>query len=84
MRKFLTLLSMLVLFSMLAFSQTKEVTGKVTDATGSPISGASIKVKGAKGGTSANESGIFKINVPPNATIVISGVGFITQETKVT
>ena len=52
----------LLLTSLGVFAQTREVTGKVTDATGSPIPGATIKVKGAKGGTSAGADGCFQIN----------------------
>ncbi len=80
MRKFLTLLPVLVLYSLLAWTQSKEVTGKITDATGAPVPGASIKVRGVKTGTSADANGLFKINVPANATLIVSGIGFETRE----
>ncbi|HXB42743.1 MAG TPA: TonB-dependent receptor plug domain-containing protein, partial [Puia sp.] len=84
MRKSMLLLlciSMLMISSV--YAQRKELTGKVTDATGSPIPGASVKVKGAKTGTSADANGVFKINVTENATLSISGIGFETQEINV-
>jgi len=83
MRKFLTLLPVLVFLSVLAWAQTKEVTGKVTDATGAPVPGASIKIKGIKSGAGADANGAFRINVPANAVLVISGVGFETREIPV-
>jgi len=66
-----------------AFSQTSEVSGKVTDATGSPIPGSTIKVKGAKGGTSAGADGSFKLITAQNSTLVVSAVGFESKEIKV-
>jgi len=84
MRKFLCLLAAFLYFVVItAYSQTKEISGKVTDATGSPIPWATIKIKGAKTGTSADANGLFKINTPPNATLVVSGIGFETIEVSV-
>ncbi|MEO5593782.1 MAG: SusC/RagA family TonB-linked outer membrane protein [Chitinophagaceae bacterium] len=80
MRKTSLLLAMLMLCTVLAFSQNREVTGKVTDASGAPIPGATISVKKSKGGTSAGVDGSFKITVAPNATLIISVVGFETKE----
>ncbi len=71
-----------LLTSSWVFSQTKEITGKVIDLTGAAIPGATIKVKGAKGGVSAGSDGIFKLIVQENATLIISGVGFETKEIK--
>ena len=48
MRKFLSLLAVLVLLGSLAFSQSEVVTGKVTDQAGQPIPFATIRVKGTK------------------------------------
>ena len=59
------------------------VTGKVTDSKGQPVSGASIVVKGGTTGTAADEQGNFGLQVPDNATLVISAVGFATQEVAV-
>jgi len=72
----------LLLTSLGVFAQTREVTGKVTDATGSPIPGATIKVKGAKGGTSAGADGSFKLTIPENALLIISGIGYENKEVK--
>ena len=83
MRKFkILMVCILLLTSLGVFSQTKEVTGRVTDATGLPVPGATIKVKGAKGGTSAGADGSFKLTVSESATLIISGVGFEAKEIK--
>ena len=46
MRKFVSLLSVLMLISALAHGQTRTVTGKVTDAQGQPLPFASVILKG--------------------------------------
>src|SRR5690606_20695590 len=61
-------------------AQQTSVAGKVTDGSGNPVSGATITIKGTNQGTSTNESGLFTLNANPNATVVISGVGYQTQE----
>jgi hypothetical protein len=63
--------------------QDIQISGKVTDEQGQPVEAASVSVKGASRGTSTNAEGSFTLSVPPNATIVISAVGFITQELPV-
>ncbi|GGB13359.1 SusC/RagA family TonB-linked outer membrane protein [Puia dinghuensis] len=76
-------MGMLLLMSNGLFAQTSDVTGRVTDATGSPIPNATIRVKGVKGGTSADANGSFKIRAAGNATLVISAVGFEQTEIAV-
>ncbi len=48
MRKFLTLFAVLVLYTVLAYAQTKTVTGKITDELGDPIPFATVVIKGTK------------------------------------
>jgi TonB-linked SusC/RagA family outer membrane protein len=61
--------------------QARKITGTVTEQNGDPIVGASISVKGDKtSGTISNLEGEFSLQVQPNATIVISYLGFNTQE----
>ncbi|WP_239494947.1 SusC/RagA family TonB-linked outer membrane protein [Pedobacter yulinensis] len=56
------------------------VKGSVRDATGQPLAGASILVKGSRQGTSADASGSFSLSVPENATLVISYAGYMSRE----
>ncbi len=80
MRKPFRLLILLLFSALWASAQNKEVSGKITDSTGIPIPGASIKLKGKKGGASAGADGSFRMTVPSNATLVISAVGYEPQE----
>src|SRR5689334_2699327 len=58
-----------------------DISGTIKDDKGEPVAGASIVVKGSTTGTSSDASGNFKLQVPgENAVLVISYVGFETQE----
>lgn len=84
MRKLFLFLVASLLVSVLVKAQSREVTGRVTDSAGNPLSGASINVKGARGGTSAGADGAFRINLPTGRnTLVVSAVGFDPQEVPV-
>lgn len=63
--------------------QPAQVTGRVTDSTGNPVTGASVRVKGSNAGTSTDANGAFSLTVPDSAVLVISSVGYITQEVPV-
>ncbi|WP_316794722.1 SusC/RagA family TonB-linked outer membrane protein [Pedobacter frigoris] len=57
------------------------VTGIVTDATGVPLPGVSVSVKGVKGlGAMTDGTGKFSLKVPDNAILVFSFISFETQE----
>ncbi|HXB31120.1 MAG TPA: carboxypeptidase-like regulatory domain-containing protein, partial [Puia sp.] len=83
MRKFLTLLAVLVLFGSLAFSQSKIITGRVTDQAGQPVPFATIRLKGTKIGTSADAEGNFTIRAESSQTLIISGTGITSKEAPV-
>lgn len=64
-----------------AVQQQGQVTGKVTDRTGSALPGVTVVIKGTTTGTITNSDGNYSIsNVSPNATLVFSFVGMRTQE----
>ena len=74
------------LFSIqLLWAQDKTVIGKITDSKdGSPVIGASVFVKGSRIGTVSRQDGTFSLSVPEKTTtLVISGVGFETQEVAI-
>lgn len=80
----LFLFAWMLLLSSSAYSQTKTISGVVNDESGKPIAGVSVKVVQTKVGTTSNENGRFKLNLPAgNATLEISSVGFETERIKI-
>jgi len=66
-----------------AFSQNITVTGTVLDEAGDPLIGATVQQKGAANGIATDIDGNFKLSVPKNATLVVSYVGYNTQNVAV-
>lgn len=64
--------------------QERSINGKVVDASGEPIIGANVVVKGTTNGTITDIDGNFTLNVPAECTLQISYIGYNTQEVKVT
>ena len=78
--KHLFLLLTLLSFSLTALAQQK-VTGKVKDSSGEPVIGASVVVKGNNTmGTITDFDGNFMLDVPAKSVLVISYIGYVTQE----
>lgn len=84
------LLLLLYLFTVqFVFAQTtpppgNTVTGKITDAaSGEALIAVSVQVKGTTTGAQTNVDGNFSVAVPPNGTLVISYLGYETQEIPV-
>jgi TonB-linked SusC/RagA family outer membrane protein len=61
-------------------STADPVKGRITTADGVALSGISVSVKGSNRGTVTNGNGEFTINVNHGETLVVSSVGYITQE----
>jgi TonB-linked SusC/RagA family outer membrane protein len=61
----------------------KRVTGTVTDAKGETVIGANVVEKGSANGSITDADGKFTLTVKENATLVISFVGYVTQEIAV-
>lgn len=57
-----------------------EITGKVVDPTGEPLAGANVVEKGTTNGTITDSEGTFALQVSPDGVIVISFVGYKTEE----
>lgn len=66
----------------LAVMQESVVKGKIVDAIGEPVIGASVQVKGTSTGVISDINGNFSIAAPGDAVLVISYVGYRTQEIK--
>lgn len=85
MRKMLLLaMGMLLLYLHMA-AQSRTISGKVTDNTGSPVPNASITVKGTSIGTTSNLDGSFSLTVPSSAKqLEVSSVGFAVHTVDIT
>ncbi|MDR0698704.1 MAG: TonB-dependent receptor, partial [Tannerella sp.] len=60
------------------------ITGTVVDPAGEPVIGANVVEKGvATNGTTTDVDGKFSLNVSPGATLVVSFIGYVTQEIAV-
>ena len=64
-------------------AQTFVVTGQVVDHEGEPLIGATVRVKGAQGGSVTDIDGNFQLEASQNATLVVSYVGFKDLEVAV-
>lgn len=81
--KRLSALIMVLSLSYALQAQSSNVTGTVTGANGTPVSGVSVTVKGTTRGTSTNNTGKFSIAAGATDTLVLSSVGFTQQEVAV-
>lgn len=83
-KRLLPALLITLLLALQTFAQQRTITGKVTDNTGAPVSGATVTVKGTNIATSTGSDGTYKINVPQDAgTLVISAVGYGNLEAAI-
>lgn len=64
-------------------NQTQKLSGQVTGATGEPLVGVSVAVKGRKAGTTTDANGAFNLNVAPGTTLVFTYVGYESKEVTV-
>ena len=69
-------------FELYAQSNTITVKGKVM-ADGEPVIGATVLVKGVSTGTATDMDGNFTLNVASKAVLVVSSIGYETQEVPV-
>ena len=82
-RKAWLAIAMLLCLSFPALAQKITVTGTVVDPVGEPLTGASIIAEGTTMGTAADIDGNYRIEVEPNAVLVVSYVGYDTQRIAV-
>lgn len=64
-------------------SAQTQVRGTVVDDAGEPVIGATIQVKGTSNGTVTDFDGNFTLSAPAGGTLVVSYVGYVTQEVAV-
>lgn len=63
--------------------QSGKVTGVIKDINGELLAGANVVEKGTMNGTMSDMEGKFSLNVAPGATLVITYIGYVSQEIKV-
>jgi len=84
MRKLLLFCSLLMLIAARGYSQSKIVTGTVTDKTSAPLLGVSVTVEQTKQGTLTDINGKFKIEAAIGQTLKFTYIGAKTEEVLVT
>lgn len=73
----------LVVAALPALAQTQAVSGRVVGADGIPVPGATIVERGTTNGVTSNADGAFSLAVQPQATLIISSVGYASQTVAV-
>lgn len=80
-KRFVIPLLLIIFMTAGAIAQTRRITGTVRDSSGNPLPNASVTVKNNKGsGASTSLQGGFSLTVQNNATVVVSAIGYATQE----
>ena len=67
----------------LAMTAQSVIKGTVSDESGEPVIGATVKVKGSNEGAITDFDGNYSVKAASNATIAFSYVGYVTQEVNV-
>lgn len=83
MRKIASLVAMVMMFHIVAFAQTRSLSGQVRDSKGDPIPFANVTIKGTTTGISADANGNFTLEVKPEDVLVVSSTSYTSKETKV-
>ncbi len=83
MRKTHLVCLFIFLMSSISVFAQKSITGKVVDASGEPLIGVNVLVKGTTVGTITDYDGKYQIEAPANGTLSFTYIGYIGQEIKV-
>lgn len=84
MNNFLKVFMLLLLGTTITLAQTKSIKGVVTDATGMPLPGASVTIKGTSEGTQTDMDGNFDIQATEGQVLNFSFIGMQSQEMPAT
>jgi iron complex outermembrane receptor protein len=82
--KKLHILLLLVSFFANNIIAQETISGKVTESSGEPLTGASVTIKGTSNGTTADFNGDYKIKAEKGWILVFSYIGYQSQEIEVT
>lgn len=84
MKRILAMLGMVLLCSLSAVAQNRQITGIVVDAENKGVVAASIEVQGKPYGSITDVEGRFKMSVPEGkVTLNISSIGYVTKSVVV-
>jgi TonB-linked SusC/RagA family outer membrane protein len=84
MRKTITFLFIFLLSGMsIAFAQNITVKGTVSDKTGAPLPGVTVKLKGTQEGTVTDVKGFYSLKAPADGTLSFSFIGYNPKEIAV-
>jgi TonB-dependent starch-binding outer membrane protein SusC len=75
--------NLIVILASSMVGQDTRISGKVTSDAGDPLSGVSVTIKGTTHGTTTNATGDYELTAPETAVLVISYVGYQSQEVSV-
>ena len=78
-----TFLFLFLICASLTYAQNNKVTGRVVDAQGEPVIGASVVVKGQSKGVVTDVDGNFTIDANKGETLQFSYIGFRTEQKAV-
>ncbi|MGV3557470.1 MAG: SusC/RagA family TonB-linked outer membrane protein [Larkinella arboricola] len=83
-RTLLLIVGMIWLSTVVATAQIRTLTGTIMAAEEGPLPGANVVVKGSTTGTTTDNEGKFSLKIPSdNTTLIISSIGFLTEEVPV-
>ncbi len=77
------LIVMIIFTTQVTLAQVKTIKGTVTDASGAPLPGANVVVKGESNGTTTDFDGVFSIQAQKGSILIISYLGSETQNVVV-
>src|SRR5690606_26288714 len=74
---------LLLLIAFSAVGQSSVISGTITDEQGGPMPGVNVVIKGTTTGTTTNGSGVYSIEANQNDILVVSFIGYTSQEIRV-
>src|SRR6476660_538154 len=80
MKKFAVLFTAITILTSTALSQTRDLTGRITEQNGQPVAFATVYIKGTKNSVAANNDGAFYIKGKTGDILVITAVNFGPKE----
>lgn len=80
----ITLLTVVLHVNLLYAQEMRVISGTLKDASGEPLPGVNITIKGTETGTVTDANGDYRISAPVGSTLVFSFIGMKTREVLVT